>query len=148
MISVKQAKRLACPLLTAVLLVACLVSQRALAAGCAKPPTSPLVVNVRQKGAKGDGRTDDTAALRAAFDKVARTGGTVLVPDGVYMVEATSREHRLKIGSDTTLKLSPGAIIKAIPNGAHYLVIGRPITQAPDPVAALSAINASLGVFA
>jgi len=36
----------------------------------------------------------------------------------------------------------------AIANGADYLVIGRPITQAPDPVAALAAINASLGMEA
>jgi orotidine-5'-phosphate decarboxylase len=34
----------------------------------------------------------------------------------------------------------------AIANGADYLVIGRPITQAADPLAALSAINATLGV--
>jgi orotidine-5'-phosphate decarboxylase len=32
----------------------------------------------------------------------------------------------------------------ALANGADYLVIGRPITQAADPVAALAAINASL----
>ena len=32
----------------------------------------------------------------------------------------------------------------AIANGADYLVIGRPITQAADPLAALAAINASL----
>lgn len=32
----------------------------------------------------------------------------------------------------------------AVANGADYLVIGRPITQAPDPVAALAAINAAL----
>jgi orotidine-5'-phosphate decarboxylase len=32
----------------------------------------------------------------------------------------------------------------AIANGADYLVIGRPITQAADPFAALAAINASL----
>ncbi len=32
----------------------------------------------------------------------------------------------------------------AIANGADYLVIGRPITQAPDPLAALAAINASI----
>lgn len=32
----------------------------------------------------------------------------------------------------------------AIRNGADYLVIGRPITQAADPLAALRAINASL----
>ena len=88
------------------------------AAGCAKTPASSLVINVRQKGAKGDGRTDDTAALQAAFDKVAGTGGTVLVPDGVYMVDAAS-ERRLKIRNNTTVKLSPGATIKAIPNGAQ-----------------------------
>ncbi len=34
----------------------------------------------------------------------------------------------------------------AIANGADYLVIGRPITQATDPVAALASINASLGL--
>jgi orotidine-5'-phosphate decarboxylase len=34
----------------------------------------------------------------------------------------------------------------AIANGADFLVIGRPITQAADPLAALAAINASLRV--
>jgi orotidine-5'-phosphate decarboxylase len=32
----------------------------------------------------------------------------------------------------------------AVANGADYLVVGRPITQAADPLAALAAINASL----
>jgi orotidine-5'-phosphate decarboxylase len=36
----------------------------------------------------------------------------------------------------------------AVANGADYLVIGRPITQAQDPVGALAAINAPLGVRA
>jgi len=36
----------------------------------------------------------------------------------------------------------------AIANGADFLVIGRPITQAADPLAALAAINASLKVAA
>lgn len=36
----------------------------------------------------------------------------------------------------------------AIANGADYLVVGRPITRAADPVAALAAINASLGASA
>jgi orotidine-5'-phosphate decarboxylase len=34
----------------------------------------------------------------------------------------------------------------AVANGADYLVIGRPITQADNPVAALAAINSSLGI--
>ena len=115
---VLDAKCLASTALTAALLAQFFALRPALAAaGCAKPPASSVVVNVRQKGAKGDGRTDDTAALQAAFDKVAGTGGTVLVPDGVYMVDAVS-QRRLKIRNDTTLRLSPGATIKAIPNRA------------------------------
>ena len=35
----------------------------------------------------------------------------------------------------------------AVANGADYLVIGRPITRAADPVAALGAINRSLESF-
>ena len=34
----------------------------------------------------------------------------------------------------------------AVANGADFLVIGRPITQAHDPLAALARINAALGV--
>ena len=44
---------------------------------------------------------------------------------------------------DQTRIITPEA---AIANGADYLVIGRPITQAADPLAALKAINESLGV--
>ena len=42
---------------------------------------------------------------------------------------------------DQTRVLTPG---DAIRSGADYLVIGRPITRAPDPVAALAAINADI----
>jgi orotidine-5'-phosphate decarboxylase len=33
---------------------------------------------------------------------------------------------------------------EAIAGGADYLVVGRPITRAPDPLAALWAINAEI----
>jgi polygalacturonase len=89
---------------------------------CAPPPVSDAVANVRDKGAAGDGRTDDTAAIQAAIDAVAATGGTVLVPDGVYMVDAV--ENNLKLKSDMTLKLAGGAVLKAIPNDeTHYAVL-------------------------
>jgi len=34
--------------------------------------------------------------------------------------------------------------VEAIQNGSSYLVVGRPITQAADPIAALAAINAEI----
>jgi hypothetical protein len=89
-------------------------SALAQAGGCAEPPASPLVVNVKDKGAKGDGRTDDSGAIRDAVSAVAGTGGTVFVPDGVYLIDAVNQAIKLK--SDMTFKMSPGAVLKAIPN--------------------------------
>ena len=45
----------------------------------------------------------------------------------------------LDIGSDDQRRVTtPGAAVRA---GADYLVIGRPVTRAPDPVAALAAVE-------
>ncbi|HWI13787.1 MAG TPA: orotidine 5'-phosphate decarboxylase / HUMPS family protein, partial [Burkholderiales bacterium] len=45
------------------------------------------------------------------------------------------------VDDDQKRVLTPRA---AIAQGSHYLVIGRPITQAPDPAAALCTINADI----
>jgi len=80
---------------------------------CVEAPTSALVINVKDKGAKGDGETDDTAAIQAAIDEVGGTDGTVLVPKGAYMVDAVGK-NRLTLKSEMTLKLSDDATLKAI----------------------------------
>ena len=47
-------------------------------------------------------------------------------------------------GADTQDQARVMTPAQAIAAGADYLVIGRPITAAPDPLAALDAINASI----
>lgn len=46
------------------------------------------VVSVKDFGAVGDGITDDTDAIQAAIDSVG-TAGTVIIPDGNYLVTST-----------------------------------------------------------
>ena len=108
-------------LLTALLTAWCFAglaaaAETAVPQGCVTAPKSPLVVDVRDKGAKGDGHTDDTEAIQAAIDEVGGTGGTVLVPGGTYMVDAVKKKQRLSLKSDMTLKLAKDAVLKAIPN--------------------------------
>lgn len=44
------------------------------------------VANVHDFGATGNGFTDDTAAIQAAFDSVAPDGGAICMPAGTYVV--------------------------------------------------------------
>ncbi len=49
-------------------------------------------VSVTQFGAKGDGVTNDTAAIQAAIDAVYNAGGgTVVIPEGTFMVSSIVR---------------------------------------------------------
>lgn len=58
--------------------------------------------------AKGDGITDDAAAIQSALDAIkAIGGGKVFVPDGVFLIKSY-----LKIPSNTTLALAPNATLK------------------------------------
>jgi len=107
-----------------------------LAHGAPRPPAcsaqaaSPFVVNVRKKGAKGDGKSDDTAAIQKAIDAVAGTSGTVYLPDGVYLVTGVGSE-RLHLRSKMTLKLADRAILKVIPNDAEKYSMLK-ISEASD----------------
>lgn len=77
-------------------------------------------VNVKAYGAKGDGVSDDTAAIQAALD----TGNSkVIFPSGTYMIKAASvnLDFSLSDGgihpkSNQHLLLSPDTVLKAIPS--------------------------------
>ena len=43
------------------------------------------VFNVRDFGAKGDGKTSDTKAIQSAIDAAGKVQGTVYSPDGKYI---------------------------------------------------------------
>ncbi len=86
------------------------------------PEGSPGVFNVRDYGAKGDGVTDDTAAIRAAFKAIedlpfSRPNAdyaTVFLPNGTYLVsdEIFFRQFRMMQGqseSGTIIRLKDNA---------------------------------------
>ncbi|RGC69815.1 Poly(beta-D-mannuronate) C5 epimerase 4 [Micromonospora sp. MW-13] len=71
------------------------------------------VVDVREHGARGDGRSDDTAPLQRAIDAAGRAGGIVFFPPGTYLtgrLTLRSRVHLRGSGGDATvLRLRAGA---------------------------------------
>ena len=71
------------------------------------------VFNVREFGAAGDGRADDTDKLQKAIDEARTQGGVVFFPPGTYLTRRLtmySRVHLRGSGGDaTTLRLKGGA---------------------------------------
>jgi len=110
-------------------MVACLVSMAGLGADpCKAPaPASRRTVNVKDKafGALGNGVRNDTSAIQRAIDAVQGTGGTVVVPPGTYMVDPVASQNAgLRMGSDMTLRLQSGAVLKAMSTvTSNYVVL-------------------------
>lgn len=75
------------------------------------------VLDVRNYGAKGNGVTNDTAAIQAAINALPSTGGTVVISPGTYMVDAVKS---INLKSNTTLQMTPTTILKVIPNGSDW----------------------------
>jgi parallel beta-helix repeat protein len=97
-----------------------LVAAITVQAACPPPPAA-AGVNVQDPPyrARGDGRADDTAAIQRAIAAVQGTGGTVLIPAGTYLINTAGASARgLVVGGRMTLRMAPGAILKAIPNAA------------------------------
>ena len=73
------------------------------------------VYNVRDHGAKGDGKTLDTAALQTAIDACNRDGGgTVLVPAGTFHIGT------IELKSNVTLHLAAAATLLGSADGKQY----------------------------
>ena len=73
----------------------------------------------------------DLADLREHFDS-----GFVRVTPGIRLVSDDDDQRRVTM---------PGDAVRA---GADYLVVGRPVTRAPDPIAALDAIERDIAARA
>jgi polygalacturonase len=73
------------------------------------------VYNVRDFGAKGDGKAMDTAALQSAIDACTRDGGgTVLVPAGIFQIGTT------ELKSNVTLHIAAAATLLGSADGKQY----------------------------
>ena len=86
-------------------------------------------VSVKDFGAKGDGKTDDRAALQAAVDAVKKAGGgTVSFPEGTYIVSAPNKgrwEPQVRICNNLKFKGAgmKRSIVKIMDNQGPYDVI-------------------------
>ena len=79
------------------------------------------VVDVRTFGAKGNGATNDTAAIQKAINSLGSVGGTVVIPPGTYGIDAVTS---LQLKNNITLQMSPTTILGVIPNSAaRYAVL-------------------------
>ena len=80
---------------------------------------SEVVFNVRDLGAKGDGKTLDTEAIQKTFHAVQKTGGTIVFPAGNYISGPLTL-----IGDKVTVRLDEGATLFATTNQAAFLKSG------------------------
>ncbi|MFC6981096.1 glycoside hydrolase family 28 protein [Microbulbifer taiwanensis] len=72
--------------------------------------------DVRDYGASGDGRADDSGAIAAALAACREAGGgRVVLPPGSY------RSGPIHLGSNTELHLREGALLSFIPEPERYL---------------------------
>ncbi|HUI08307.1 MAG TPA: glycoside hydrolase family 28 protein [Verrucomicrobiae bacterium] len=83
------------------------------------PKAAAGIFDVRDFGAKGDGKTLDTEAIQKALDECGQAGGTVRFPAGTYL----SKPITIR-GSKTTVLLEEGAELLATGQQSAFLKEG------------------------
>jgi hypothetical protein len=94
------------------------------------------VFNVREFGAKGDGKTLDTVAIQSAIDAAHKDqGGTVLIPAGTFVVGT------IELKSNVTLKLAVQGRLLGSERPEDYKA-GKGIPPSNGNIVMISAANA------
>ena len=94
------------------------------------------IYNVRDHGAKGDGKTLDTAAIQSAIDKCFNEkGGTVLIPAGDFL------SGTLELKSNVTLHITSSGKLLGSPKREDYTA-GKGIPPGNGNIVFLFAVNA------
>ena len=84
-----------------------------------------FLISVRDTGARGDGVSNDTAAIQAAISACPE-GGTVVIPEGVYLTGPIFLKSRF------TLWLEEGAVLLGDPDRNNYPVLPGIIRASED----------------
>lgn len=83
---------------------------------CCSPKTGTNIYNIMDYGAKGDGQTDDAAAIQSAIEACSKAGGgTVVVPAG-----RTFLCSPFALASYVNLHLEPNSCLLANPDESAY----------------------------
>jgi len=133
---------------------------RAAAEAAAHSPSKPLVLAVTVLTSMADedlaevgisAKAEEQVLRLATLAKKAGVGGLVASPSELQALrKAIGQEMKIvtpgvrPAGSDKGDQARVATPAEAIANGADYIVVGRPITAAPDPAAAARAILAEI----
>ena len=98
-----------------------------LAEAAAPAPPQPIF-NVRQFGAKGDGRSVDTPAINQAIEAAANAGGgTVVFPAGTYLC------YSIRLKGNVALELDTGCTILAADSSPQNRSEGYDLAESNQP---------------